>query len=105
MRKLKLLVLLALLFSTTLFAQSYEPIGPWGGRVNAFARTSNGDIYVATISAGFFKSTDNGNTWREVNVQGTVRTSFAITAIGDTVWGAPFGVGVFKTTDGGNTDC
>jgi len=103
MRKLKLLVLLALLFSTTLFAQSYEPIGPWGGRVNAFARTSNGDIYVATISAGFFKSTDNGNTWREVNVQGTVRTSFAITAIGDTVWGAPFGVGVFKTTDGGNT--
>ncbi len=101
---MKLLVLLALLaLSSSLLAQPYEPIGPWGGRVNDFARTANGDIYAATISAGFFKSTDNGNTWREVNVLGTVRTSFTIEAIGDTVWGAPFGEGVFKTTNGGNT--
>lgn len=104
MKKTKLLSLLALLTcSTAVFAQPYEPIGPWGGRVNAFTRTANGDIYAATIGAGFFKSTDSGNTWREVNVQGTVRTSFAIVAIGDTVWGAPFGNGIFKTTDGGNT--
>ncbi|MFQ3599455.1 MAG: two-component regulator propeller domain-containing protein [Chloroherpetonaceae bacterium] len=103
MKKMKLLVLLALLFSTTLLAQPFEPIGPWGGRVNVFTRTSNGNIYAATIGAGFFKSTDNGNTWREVNVLGTVRTSFAIESIADTVWGAPFGVGIFKTTDGGNT--
>lgn len=100
---MKLLVLLALLFSSTLSAQPFEPIGPWGGRVNAFTRTANGDIYAATIGAGFFKSTDNGNTWREVNVLGTVRTSFTIQAIGDTVWGAPFGNGIFKTTNGGNT--
>ena len=103
MNKMKLLILLALFFSPTLVAQPYEPIGPWGGRVNAFARTANADVYAATIGAGFFKSTDSGNTWREVNVQGTVRTSFAIAAIGDTVWGAPFGNGIFKTTNGGAT--
>ncbi|MFN3562757.1 MAG: WD40/YVTN/BNR-like repeat-containing protein, partial [Chloroherpetonaceae bacterium] len=104
MKKTKLLVLLALLaLSSSLLAQPYEPIGPWGGRVNAFTRTANGHIYAATIGAGFFKSTDNGNTWREANVLGTVRSAFAIQAIGDTVWGAPFGTGIFKTTDGGNT--
>lgn len=104
MKKTKLLVLLAFLtLSSSLLAQSYEPIGPWGGRVNAFTQTSNGHIYAATIGAGFFKSTDGGNTWREVNVLGTVRTAFAIQAIGDTVWGAPFGNGIFKTTDGGTT--
>ncbi len=104
MKKTKLLVLLALLaLSSSLLAQPYEPIGPWGGRVNVFTRTANGHIYAATIGAGFFKSTDNGNTWREANVLGTVRSAFAIEAIGDTVWGAPFGTGIFKTTDGGNT--
>ncbi|MDW8437814.1 MAG: two-component regulator propeller domain-containing protein [Chloroherpetonaceae bacterium] len=102
MNRLRFLVLLTLV-PIALSAQTYEPIGPWGGRVNAFARTANGDIYAATIGAGFFKSTNNGNTWREVNSQATLRTSFAIAAIGDTVWGAPFGAGVFKTTDGGNT--
>lgn len=102
MKHLRFLVLLPL-FSLSLSAQTYEPIGPWGGRVNAFARTASGVLYAATINAGFFKSTDNGNTWREANAQGTVRTSFALAAIGDTVWGAPFGVGTFKTTDGGAT--
>ncbi len=43
-----------------------EPGGPYGSEVVAMAINSNGHVFAGTISAGVYRSTDNGNTWRLV---------------------------------------
>jgi len=41
--------------------------GPQGGDGIALATNANGDVFVGTQGGGIFRSTDNGETWTEVN--------------------------------------
>ena len=69
--------------------------------VYALAINASGDIFAGTWGGGIFRSTDNGESWTEVNTGITVPyiLSFAINASGDLFAGADFGGGVYRSTN------
>ncbi len=68
----------------------------------SIAINSSGDIFVGTNATGIYCSTDNGETWVQIN-QGLTSytvTSLIITTSGDIFAGTMYG-GIFRSTDNG----
>lgn len=85
-------------------AQTFESVGPWGGFTYGLVKDNAGNIYTGcTNFSGFFKSTDAGLSWKEINTGIGRNSSFAMAAIGDTIYGASTTRGVLRTVDGGNS--
>jgi len=77
--------------------------GPDGGSILAFAINSNGHIFAGTDGAGMFRSTNNGESWDEINF-GLTSTkihvySLVINSNGHIFAGTPGGV--FRSMDNG----
>jgi len=71
---MKNLVLVLLLIAILFPAASSRPQnfweqtnGPCGGNVTALAVNQTGDIFAGTTGGGILKSTDNGDSWNQVN--------------------------------------
>jgi photosystem II stability/assembly factor-like uncharacterized protein len=79
---------------------TWKELSVYGGDVNDLAVHPNGDLFAATYS-GVYRSTDNGQTWEEVNTQlpTSTATSLAINSSGTLFVGMK--EGVFKSTDNG----
>lgn len=62
-------ILMFLLVPLSLCAQNFweQTNGPVGGTVTALATNSNGDLFAGTDGGGVFRSTDNGNSWFQIN--------------------------------------
>ena len=98
---------LILVFSvSTLHAQDFweQTSGPGGGEVQSLAINSTGHIFAGTSGGGVFRSTDNGDSWTEVNTGLTNHSirSLAINSSGDIFAGTDDG-GVFRSTDNGDS--
>ncbi len=105
----------ALLFAVCFFLFAFSPTaaqqiawqptnGPYGGTVNAFAITTSGDIFVGIPGGGVFHSTDNGNSWTEVN-NGLTNLSVLSLAINSRghIFVGTLGDGVFRSTNNGDS--
>ena len=68
--------------------------------VPGLAINSNGDILAGTVNYGFYRSTDNGNTWLNANIPGYVAFCLAVNSSDDIFVGTPSN-GVFRSTDSG----
>jgi len=79
--------------------------GPYGGDIRAFVINSTGHIFAGASGGGVFRSMDNGESWRPVNV-GLPHTAFvqslAINLNGDIFVGI-IGAGISRSTDNGNS--
>ena len=73
---------------------------PPDGNVHALAINSSGDIFAGTF-LGVFRSTDNGDNWRQTSCCADV-FSLAITSTGH-IFAESAGIGVFRSTDSGDT--
>ena len=81
---------------------AWEQNAPNEAWVTAFAINSSGNIFAGTI-IGVFRSTDNGDSWTEVNTGLTnlLVYSLVINSSGDIFAGTQMG-GVFRSTDNGD---
>ena len=106
MKKL-LLLLVFLLVSFSLYAQNFwvSTNGPNRGSVRALAINSSGHIFAGTYGSGVFRSTDNGNTWTNVNNDNLRYCYVYALAINSSgyIFAGTYGSGVFRSTDNGNT--
>ena len=89
-------------------AQWVQTNGPYGGKITALAINSTGHIFAGTFQNGIYRSTDNGNTWVQMNnhlidlgLENLCVTSIAINQA-DNVY-ISSSSGVYRTTDNGNT--
>ena len=74
--------------------------GLYGGVVSHLAINSNGDIFSGTYGAGVFRSSDNGETWTQINngLPDTYVNCLAISPITDTIFAE-----THRSTDNGET--
>ncbi len=63
---------------------------------------ANDDIYAATFDQGFYRSTDNGDNWTQVNngITNLLGRAIAVSSTGHVYAGTDFG-GIFRSTDSG----
>ena len=84
----------------TAFAQDFweQTSGPGGGTVWSLAINSTGHIFAGTEFDGAFRSTDNGDTWTEINngLTNLGVLSFAINST-DHIFTGTLGSGVFRS--------
>ena len=66
-------------------AQWNQTQGPEGGMVNSLFTTSNGDLYART-GADMYRLSDDGNTWRLLNTNGSIDGSWQMTEHEDTLY-------------------
>lgn len=124
----KIYLFIVLLYSTSLFAQTWQPVGPIqfpvdiSGQINGIGRTcqlkyhsSNPQkMYAVTASAGLWISTDEATTWTKTgsdNLPATSCASICIDFTDDNIlylgtgdanyYGG--GYGIWKSTDAGQT--
>ncbi len=78
--------------------------GPFGGHINTYAINNDGHIFAGTVDRGVFRSTNNGESWLQINTGLTEPDVFslAINSDGDIFAGTRIG-GVFRSTDNGDT--
>ena len=62
---------------------------------------SNNVIYVGTLTKGMFKSTDNGDTWVEINNGLPIKQIWAVNVLDDVVFVGTNGGGLYKSTNNG----
>ena len=94
---------LILVFSvSTLHAQDFweQTSGPGGGEVQSLAINSTGHIFAGTSGGGVFRSTDNGDSWTEINngLTSAVVLSLAINSTGH-IFAGTSGGGVFRSLE------
>jgi len=98
---LMVLVFSLFLVMSTGKAQTWESTGPYGGFVDCLIINSSDDIFAGTYY-GFFRSSDNGNSWNVININGATAgvNTFAINSADDIFAG--YGGGVLRSTDNGD---
>ncbi len=64
---------------------------------------SNNVIYVGTLTKGMFKSTDNGDTWVEINNGLPIKQIWAVNVLDDVVYIGTNGGGLYKSTGKGDS--
>ncbi|MCZ6701812.1 MAG: T9SS type A sorting domain-containing protein [Ignavibacteria bacterium] len=105
---IKLIVFAVLLFPFSKISSQqniWEPTaGNFGGTVNALAVNQN-DVLFVYMGGGLFKSSDNGDSWININngLQGLYVTSIVFNSAGEIFIGTGNGGGIFKSTDEGET--
>lgn len=102
--------LVIFLFLSNCFSQNIwqQSNGPYSGSIiNQLTVNSSGHIFASSYSAGIFRSTDNGNTWIQLN-QGLPQVNFEgdraiyIAENGD-IYSSADNLGIFKSTNNGNS--
>ena len=89
------------LFSiSTVNAQWVSTNGPYGGQTMAIMAQGN-EIDVGTWLSGFFRSTDGGATWRQLNTGLPTTGIYCLLRNGSDILTGTQGNGVYVTTDGG----
>lgn len=94
-------------------AADWKSTGPYGGKINALARSmSNPDVVYAGTSGGVFKSVDDGDTWTGSGLPEFLVRSLAVAPNNANVLYAgldhggpptPVEQGIYKSEDGGVT--
>jgi photosystem II stability/assembly factor-like uncharacterized protein len=101
-----LLLLVWLSVTTEIAAQNFwqQTNGPYGGDIRSLAIAPNGHIFVGTEVGGIFRSTDNGGSWRQVNIA-LISTSVYALAINSSghIFAGTFDGRIFRSTDNGTT--
>ena len=79
--------------------------GPKGGEGIALARNSIGHVFIGTQGGGIFRSTDNAETWTDVNngLTDTNVRSLAINNASGHIFSGTWSSGVFRSTDNGDS--
>jgi len=94
--------LFTILFSlSTLFtfSQTWQQTnGPYGGDVRCLAQNSSGELFAGTRGGGILRSSDNGDTWVQVNNGLTAKDVWAlIVNQDDVVFAGTSGGGIFRS--------
>ena len=78
--------------------------GPYAGQVNALAVNRAGSIFAGTTYGGVFKSSNNGQTWNQINsgLTDTCVTCFAFSSNGH-IFAGTWSQGIFRSTDDGQS--
>ena len=85
------------------FAGSWQPVGPWGGWVDALATSPASSSVVFAVSKGrLFKSVNGGDEWTEVTGVKDV-SSVSLDPTNPDIVYVGTAVGMLKSTDGGET--
>ncbi len=102
-KKLLLIIMFSALSGLNLNAQ-WQPIGPGGGIVRAFA-SGGSNIFAGTFGGGVFLTSNNGTLWTPVNngLTNTDVQALAVTNSGATVFAGTYAGGVFLSTNGGSS--
>ncbi|MDP3832193.1 MAG: hypothetical protein Q8Q47_13070, partial [Ignavibacteriaceae bacterium] len=119
MKRLYNFILIYILLSSILFAQNYiwkHTGGPNGGIVGDMVINSNGEIYAGVYGfmtptfeykyySGLYKSTDNGNSWAEIETQFAPFEIYAlyINKAGHMLVGTNHQGRIYRSTDDGVT--
>jgi photosystem II stability/assembly factor-like uncharacterized protein len=78
--------------------------GPYAGQVNALAVNHAGDIFAGTTYGGVFKSTDNGQSWNQINAGLTdTRINCLAFFANSHVFAGTWSQGIFRSTDDGQS--
>src|SRR5690348_2933013 len=88
-------------FIPSAHAQWQQSNGPTGGRVQTLAG-SGSTIYAGGPTAGVFRSTDDGLTWRPANKGLENATINSIVIVNGSIYAATY-TGLYKSTDDGAT--
>ena len=75
--------------------------GPYGGRVFLIASTPKGTLLAGLENCGIFRSTDDGETWRQTSVADETPVSFVVDPRGRLFVGTYSASGVFVSSDDG----
>lgn len=86
--------------SFSLSAQWKQCNGPFGGDIKSFAVIET-SLFVVANENTIFRSTDNGDNWRVINIEGTMQYISAIAASGTSLFAATINNGIFLSTDEG----
>ncbi len=99
MKKIFILLIIVLQYST--YAQHYwsQANGPYGGKVDNLSQGKNGVIYVGMENGGVYRSTDNGNNWSRLGLAGMTIRDIIETGSGFII--ALTDSGLYRTTDNG----
>lgn len=72
----------------------HQTNGPYGGNVQALFVHPNGDLLAGTREGGLYRSSDNGETWDHIGLNGEFIWSFAVQPDGNLLIG--IGGGIFR---------
>lgn len=101
---MKKLILLLSCIATSAFAQTNfweQTNGPFGGTIGSLAINANGDAFAGAFG-GVFRSTDNGDSWQQINngLTNTLVRTLAINDNSDIFAGTSDGL--FRSNDNGD---
>ena len=102
-KKLLLTIMFSALLGLNINAQ-WQPIGPGGGIIRAFA-AGGSNIFAGTFGGGVFLTSNNGTLWTPVNngLTNTNVQALATTSGGTTVFAGTYAGGVFLSTNSGSS--
>ena len=89
MKKFTVILIVIIATAITLNAQWQQTNGPDGGRVNSFA-ISETNIFAGTSGAGVFLSTNNGDSWTEVNTGLTSTNVYSLAISGTNIFAGTY---------------
>ncbi len=70
--------------------------------IQAIITNNNGHIFAATLSRGIYRSTDNGETWDNINLPNNNIVALSVNSAGD-IFAGTMGGGVFRSLDNADT--
>ncbi len=80
----------------------WEPtISPYGASIYCLA-SSNGNLYAGTYNRGIFRSTDNGESWTQIDSGLTETKICSLVTSSNDVYAGTYNGGVFLSTDAGS---
>ncbi len=105
--KPKIILIASILWLTffsvsTIRSQWVQANGPYGGSIRALA-VEGANIYAASNGSGVFRSTDNGESWKVVNIGLTNLGIKALAVSATNLFAGTFGGGIFRSTDSGRS--
>jgi hypothetical protein len=99
MKKKLLILTIAIIICTNLFAQWQHLKEPSGGMAG-FVFSGN-NVYATSFGGGVYLSTDNGSNWTPINTGLTNLNISAFAANGSNIYAGTWGSGVFLSTNNG----